>query len=358
MLRITLSIITKNEEAKIKRCLDSANVIVDEIILVDTGSTDNTKQIAIECGAKVYDFPWTGSFADARNYSLEQATGDWILVLDADEYLAPGSADAIKEFISGPPAIGRISQLSNYLDNGEIRYESVPISRLFPKGVYYTGSIHEQVVSDLPHRMTSVTVYHDGYFETDKTGRNIPLLEKELQKDGNNPYLLMQLAREHKNKQDYVQADYFFSQAYLYATKLEGYYPKLVVEYLYNLMKIGKLDTGYTVIQAEQNQDQLSNFPDFHFALGMFYMDYVLSNTAAHIDKLPRIEASFHKCLELGDRKEFGGIIGAGSFLAAYNLGVFYEVIGDHKKAVEYYHFSAEHDYQKAKERLSSLING
>ncbi|NTU21786.1 glycosyltransferase family 2 protein [Brevibacillus sp. HB1.2] len=358
MLSSSLVMIVKNEESKIERCILSAKEVVDEIILVDTGSTDNTKQIAIECGAKVYDFTWTGSFADARNYSLQQATGDWILVLDADEYLAPGSADAIKEFISGPPAIGRVNRLSDYLDNGEIRYESAPISRLFPKGVYYTGSIHEQVVSDLPHRMTSVTVYHDGYFETDKTGRNIPLLEKELQKDGENPYLLMQLAREHKNKQDYVQADNFFSQAYLYATKQEGYYPKLVVEYIYNLMKIGKLDTGYTVIETEENQDQLSNFPDFHFAQGMFYMDYVLSNTAAHIDKLPRIEASFHTCLELGDRKELGGIIGAGTFLAAYNLGVYYEVIGDHKKAAECYGISAEYDYQKAKERLSLLING
>ncbi|MFS0919257.1 glycosyltransferase [Brevibacillus sp. 179-C 1.1 NHS] len=352
---LSLIMITRNEESNIKKCLLSVRETVEEMTIVDTGSTDNTKQIASECGAKVYDFPWTGSFSDARNYALQQASGDWILVLDADEQLAPGSTELIKEFISGPPAIGRVNIVSKYLENGEIQYANSPISRLFPKGVYYTGSIHEQVVSDLPHRMTSITVYHDGYYQTDKTARNIPMLEKELQKEGSNPYLLMQLAREYKNKQDYVEADRCFSQAYQLATKQEGYYPKLVVDYIYNLMKIGKLEASYTVIETEQ--DQLSNFPDFHFALGMFYMDYVLSNTAAHIDKLPRIEASFHKCLELGDKKEIGGIIGTGSFLASFNLGAYYEVIGDNKQAIEYYRLSAEHDYDKAKERLHLLNN-
>lgn len=356
MNTISLTMICKDEEKFIKHCLTSVADFINEIILVDTGSTDNTKQIAIDCGAKVYDFPWTGSFAEARNYALQQASGDWILVLDADEHLAPGSAEIIKEFISGPPAIGRVNVVSKYLDNGEIRYASSPISRLFPKGVYYKGSIHEQVVSDLPHRMTSITVNHDGYYQTDKTARNLPMLEKELQKDPNNPYLFMQMAREYKNKHDYLEANRFFTQAYQLATKKEGYYPKLVVDYIYNLMKLGKLDLGYEVIQAEQ--EKLSHFPDFHFALGMFYMDYVLSNAAVHIDKLPRIEGAFIKCLELGDRKEFGGIIGTGSFLAAYNLGAYYEVVGDIQKAVHYYQLSADHDYQKAKERLRLLSNG
>lgn len=356
MNRISLAMIVKNEQSHIAKCLLSVKDYIDEMIVVDTGSTDNTRQIATDCGATVYDFTWTNSFADARNHALQQATGDWILVLDADEHLASESAHLIREFASGPPAIGRVTIVSKYMDNGEIRYSQAAISRLFPKGVTYQGRIHEQVVSDLPHRLTGITVHHEGYFQTDKTDRNLPLLLQELQIDPNNPYLLMQIAREHKNKQDFVQADRYFSKAYKATKGEEGYFPVLIVDYLYNLMKVGKLDQGYELIQAEQHR--LSRHSDFHFACGMFYMDYVLGNVAAHVDKLPRIEASFLRCLELGEHNETGGVVGTGSFLAAYNLGVYYEVVGDNAKAVHFYELSAKHNYKKAMERLHLLKRG
>lgn len=87
-------------------------------------------------------------------------------------------------------------------------------------------------------------------------------------------------------------------------------------------------------------------------------MDYVLSNVAAHIDKLPLIEGSFLTCLELGDKRVQGGVIGTGSFLAAYNLGAYYEVVGDIPKAIHFYKLSANYDYSKAKERLHLLLKG
>lgn len=356
MNKISLAMIVKNEQAHIENCLLSTKDYVDEMIVIDTGSTDYTRQIASDCGAIVYDFAWTNSFAEARNFALQQATGDWILVLDADEHLSPETAHLIRDFAAGPPAIGRVTIVSKYLDNGEIRYSQSPISRLFPKGVTYQGSIHEQIVSDLPHHLTGVTIHHEGYFQTDKTDRNLPLLLQELQKDPNNSYLLMQIAREHKNKQDFVQADRYFAQAYKTTTGEEGYFPVLIVDYLYNLMKIGQLDQGYQLIQAEQKN--LSRRPDFHFACGMFYMDYVLGNVAAHVDKLPRIEECFLRCLELGEHKETSSVVGTGSFLAAYNLGVYYEVIGDIGKAVHYYQMSAQHEYKKAMERLYLLKRG
>jgi glycosyltransferase involved in cell wall biosynthesis len=350
---VSLALIAKNEEAHIKNCLHSVQNAVDEMIVVDTGSTDNTKQFAMECGAKVYDFPWTNSFADARNYALQQASSDWILVLDADETLEARSAELIREFITGSPAIGRVNIVSKYLDNGEVRYDCSPISRLFPKGVTYTGRIHEQVISSLPHRMTGITVAHEGYFQTDKTERNLSLLMKELDEEPNNPYLLMQTAREYRNRHDYHTANQLFSRSYQYATKEEGYYPKLIVDYVYSMMKIGQLDEGYIVIKAEE--ERLAFFPDFHFLLGMFYMDYVLGDIAARVEKLPNIETSFLKCMELGERKELGGVVGAGSFLAAYNLGVYYEVIGDSGKALKYYRLSSDQGYQKAMDRLRLL---
>jgi len=87
MPRLTLSMIVKNEEANLRDCLESVKDVVDEIVLVDTGSTDKTIRIAEEFGAKIYRFNWINDFSAARNFALKQSTGDWILYLDADEGL-------------------------------------------------------------------------------------------------------------------------------------------------------------------------------------------------------------------------------------------------------------------------------
>lgn len=87
MVSISLCMIVKNEEKVLARCLDSLAAAMDEIIIVDTGSTDATKEIAGKYTSKVYDFPWTGSFADARNFASSKATKEYIYTADADEYL-------------------------------------------------------------------------------------------------------------------------------------------------------------------------------------------------------------------------------------------------------------------------------
>jgi hypothetical protein len=96
---LALCMIVKNEEDNIRRALESVKPVVDEMIVVDTGSTDRTKDIAKEMGAKVYDFVWTDSFADARNFALSKATSKWILILDADEVISPDDHDKLRELI-------------------------------------------------------------------------------------------------------------------------------------------------------------------------------------------------------------------------------------------------------------------
>ncbi|TAE61392.1 MAG: tetratricopeptide repeat protein [Nostocales cyanobacterium] len=91
--------IVKNEEVALPKCLESVKNVVDEIVVLDTGSTDNTPQIAQDFGAKVHYFPWCNNFSTARNESLKYVTGDWVLVLDADETLAPGIGKQIREVI-------------------------------------------------------------------------------------------------------------------------------------------------------------------------------------------------------------------------------------------------------------------
>ena len=101
--KLSLCMIVKNEQRWLEDCLNSVKDLVDEMIIVDTGSQDNTVEIAHRFGAKVFDHPWNGDFSEARNHSLGYATGDWILVLDADERLALARCQADSPFDSQYP---------------------------------------------------------------------------------------------------------------------------------------------------------------------------------------------------------------------------------------------------------------
>ena len=100
MKTLSLCMITKNEEKNLSRCLDSIKDIVDEIIIVDTGSTDKTVEIAKSYGAHIYHYDWNNDFSKARNVSLQKATKDWILVLDADEVLPYEEGLKLKNIIT------------------------------------------------------------------------------------------------------------------------------------------------------------------------------------------------------------------------------------------------------------------
>ena len=96
---LSLCMIVKDEEAALARCLDSVKEYVDEIVIVDTGSKDSTKQIAKKYTEKIYDFKWSSDFSAARNFSLSKAYGSWILVLDADEAMDRKSVKSMLELI-------------------------------------------------------------------------------------------------------------------------------------------------------------------------------------------------------------------------------------------------------------------
>ena len=186
---LTLAMIVRNEERHIGRCLKSVQGLADEIVVVDTGSTDRTKLIALESGAKVLDFPWSDDFSAARNHGLEAAQGRWILVLDADEYLSEASVQAIREITKSIGDMPRAFQLINKstTDNGVTGISGL-IVRLFPNDprVRYEWPVHEQVVTSLQRagitiENTSIEIIHTGYSSVEvnaaKQARNLRILE-------------------------------------------------------------------------------------------------------------------------------------------------------------------------------------
>jgi tetratricopeptide (TPR) repeat protein len=166
--------IVKNEAALLPRCLASVVDVVDELVVVDTGSTDDTRSIAANFGARVSTFAWCDDFAAARNASLALATGDWVLVLDADEVLAPGGGAAITHAIAEADAVGHAG-MTVLLDSvtrvgGELITTTLPLLRLLRNRpqVRFAGRVHEQAsASILANGWTigasTARIVHDGY---------------------------------------------------------------------------------------------------------------------------------------------------------------------------------------------------
>src|SRR5438270_289808 len=127
-------LIVRDEARCISRCVESVRPWVDRIVVVDTGSTDDTVAIALGCGAEVAEIVWPDSFADARNAALAIANADWNLVIDADEWIDQGGT-LLRSWCAGPPRLGRVWQISEAPNETVTRNR---VTRLLPRGVLYT----------------------------------------------------------------------------------------------------------------------------------------------------------------------------------------------------------------------------
>lgn len=352
-MRISLAMIVKNEENNIRECLNSVKEIVDEIVVVDTGSNDNTIKIAEEFNAKVYEFQWCDDFAAARNYSLEKATGDWILVLDADECVSIGDRRTLEEFIKlNGNAIGSIEQHNKFEENNDISFSSEYISRFFPKGIKFEGLVHEQLVSRLRSIKMHFRVEHTGYYKVNKSERNLNLLLNMLKDDPNDSYVLYQIGRTLYVDKKYKKCQEYFEKCYEMINVEYPYRRGLVIYYLYSIVNSNlNYEKGLEIINNEK--DKYFNDADFNFVCGIFYMNLILYNIDKYSGYLNHIEKCYLNCLDIGEENSI--VEGVGSFKAAYNLGTFYEVTGKIKLACEYYIKSAQHSFEPAKRRIKEL---
>lgn len=207
--RLTICMIAKNEERFLGRCLESVRGLADQIVLVDTGSTDRTVEIAREHGAEVHFRPWDNHFSNARNEALRHATGDWILVLDADEELLPDQHETLRSHLREDGVIAWRLPLS---DVGRENEGVSQVPRLFRNApaLFYVSRVHEQVYASLEtrrqqwgldNRFGQARLLHHGYQaevvkSRDKVNRNLRLLELANEEFPNDVNLLMNLGLE------------------------------------------------------------------------------------------------------------------------------------------------------------------
>jgi len=190
---LSLCMIVKNAEKTLSDCLASVKDIVDEIVIVDTGSSDNTKVIALDYNADIHEFEWNNDFSSARNFALTKVKTDWVLMLDADEILV-GDKEKIKELINKDyekTPMYFLDIITYTEPNKENKYYQRKI-RLFPKSdnILFQYSLNEQMIhpngtDDLISLYASgllIKHYIEGGFKT-KSRRNIDILKKELKEN-------------------------------------------------------------------------------------------------------------------------------------------------------------------------------
>jgi tetratricopeptide (TPR) repeat protein len=213
---VSLCMIVRNEAQCLAECLQSVLGAVDEMIIVDTGSTDETVLVAKHFGARVASFPWQDDFAAARNASLAHARADWIFVLDADERLVQDHGPRLRALLHGPAEvvaylIQQRTPTPSSVANGMVRVEWLP--RLFRNrpNIRYTGAVHECILPSVTGNgrvvATDVLVAHDGYLRSpdalrEKATRNHRILTRELERDPADALAWIQIGDCHACLQD------------------------------------------------------------------------------------------------------------------------------------------------------------
>ncbi|MCF7740821.1 MAG: glycosyltransferase [Candidatus Marinimicrobia bacterium] len=218
--------IVKNEAESLADCLHSVKDIADQMVIVDTGSSDQTLSIANKFGAEVYNFKWQNHFAKARNHSLQYANGDWILWMDADERLMPESQENLKKLLQNEnkPVAYKVQ-----IQNLQKDQKTVIISdahRLFTnhQGVHFSGRIHEQISPSIKKldgeiRNSGVNIFHTGYSftgdrEAKKQSRNKKLLTKMVEEEPENAYAHYTLGQFYGMNGQQEKAIHHYKKAY------------------------------------------------------------------------------------------------------------------------------------------------
>ncbi|MEN9417818.1 MAG: hypothetical protein RI988_1438 [Pseudomonadota bacterium] len=334
MNRVALVVIARDEAPRIARLLHSVSPWVDEMVVLDTGSRDDTARLAREAGARVHTFQWVNDFAAARNAALAHAACDWHLVLDADEWLVEGGP-FLRELQTLAPAFVGALRLENHTGpEGAVR--SVEwLTRLLPGDVRYSGTVHEQPEHALPRLLTPLRVEHDGYLPAAlaaKHGRNRRLLQEAVELAPDDAYLWYQLGKDASVYDEHASAEEAFAQARSRMRGDEPWHIDLVVRRVHGLTRLGEHERALRFARAEL--EACNGSPDFHFACGNLFLDWTARAPEQAQALLDAAEGCWRTCLEIGEKPDIpGAVLGRGGALAAFNLALVCEGTGREAEA-------------------------
>jgi GT2 family glycosyltransferase/tetratricopeptide (TPR) repeat protein len=325
--RVSLSMIVKNEEANLPACLESAADLVDEIVIVDTGSTDRTKEVAARFGARVFDFPWCDDFAAARNESLAHASGEWIFWLDADDRLDEDNRRKLRDLfgrLNGENAAYAMKCLC-LPDQQTGTVTAVDHIRLFRNhpGIRFEHRVHEQILSAVRRvgseiRFSDVAVHHTGYCDQSlrrkKLERDLRLLNLEQAERPDDPFTLFNLGSIYQELRRHDEALAVLRRSLERSGQADSITHKLYALIVGCHRALSQNDDALAVCQ-----EGLKHYPD---DIELLFVQGVLHKERGELEPAT---VSLERALTVQPPKQFGSIdAGVRGYKARHNLGVIY----------------------------------
>jgi tetratricopeptide (TPR) repeat protein len=343
-LRLSLCMIVRDEQEMLPRCLESVAGAVDEIVIVDTGSSDATIEIARSFGARVIEHEWRGSFAQARNVSFDAACGDWLMYLDADELLVHEDAELLRSLTGRTWREAFYLSETSYtgeLDGGSaVAHGALRVFRNRPE-YRFEGRVHEQIAHRLPAYLperieaTEVRVEHYGYLGVvrdarEKAQRNIELLHLQQGEGPATPFLHFNLGCEHAAAGDAPAALKEFERSWELLQALPDR-----DSHRFEPALIGRLVRALRVCERPlaalaRAEDGLERYPD----LTDLVLEQALAASALGQDE--RAIALYERCIEMGDApRRYTAGVGCGSYRPRLHLAELRRARGELDQAIE-----------------------
>jgi tetratricopeptide (TPR) repeat protein len=343
-MRLSLCMIVRDEQEMLPRCLASVADAVDEIVIVDTGSTDATVEIARSFGARVLFHEWTGSFAQARNVSFDAAEGDWLLCLDADEVLVQEDAPLLRSLTGRTWREAFYLSETNYTgdleDGTAVTHNALRVFRNRPQ-YRFEGRLHEQIAHCLPGYLperveaSGVRIEHYGYLgavrdSREKSRRNIELLRLQQAESPPTPFLHYNLGSEYAAANEPQAALAEFERAWTLLQSLPDrdsyqFAPALMSRMVKALRACGR--PADAIARAEEGLMRFQGFTDL--VLEQALAAIALEQTERAIELLQR-------CIEMGEApRRYTATLGSGSYLPRLQLADLRRTAGESEQALE-----------------------
>lgn len=338
---ISLCMIVKNEEENITHCLESIKNYVDEILVLDTGSTDQTPQLAQQLGAVVRYGTWENDFSKARNESIKEARGKWILFLDADEEISEETGRALRELAKKEEAEAYTFNIINYTTRDKDCQKQIGINlRMFKNNPLYTfqGKIHEQIKGNILKANPSAKILHSGLNiihygycndnknRKEKNLRNIELLEEALAENPRDGFIHYNLAVSYYVNGRLEKANEHYQLAKQLAGLKAHYLPVLFRNYAICLFDLARYEDALNLLN--EGLAYYPDYPDLFYLKGQIFFTLKLVNQA---------QGCFENCLKFTKvNPEYVSTHGITSFLSFEYLADIHGYQNNWAKAMEY----------------------
>jgi len=372
-MKISACCIIKNEEKNLPAYINCVKNIADEIIIADTGSTDNSLKLLENLKEKhnlnlqIYNFKWINDFAAAKNFALSKAVGDWIIFLDADEYFDENHGKKIRPFLEEINDNKNILTFETPRLNFDADHDNAPLSkdmqiRIFRniEGLNYKGKIHEALYyndKNLTTIETDFLILHNGYSEKilkekDKRNSDMILKIKNFAND-NNPITYYYLAESLLEIKDYKKSEKNIKKAIEFFKKTEHKF--LIKAYIFYIQLLWETNAPRTKISSviEKGLKTTNNHPD----LLTEKLIYILNGDEYNLAEIETLTSEiFTRVKDEEMLKKYDNTIEARLPLVHNVLGVIYKSFGEIKKAEQEF-LSALKLHKYNKEILQNLLS-